>query len=356
MLTSDQLQMQELARAFAAAELRPYAAEWDAERGLPDELFEKLAGMGFLGMRLPESAGGLGLDLPTYALVLETLAWGDPSVALAVAIHNGPVTHAVARFGTEAQRERWLAEMAQGGTLGALALSEDETGSDTRAISLRATPDEGGWRLTGTKRWVTNGERAGLLIVLARTGGDPGEEEGISAFLVPRDPDTIPVSRRERMLGFSAAGAVSLSFDEVRVPRESLLGEEGAGYQIAAEALDLGRIGVAALALGISQAALEHALTYASERQQFETPIWEFGGIQEKLAGMAIPDLRRACAHPRSHGAGREGAGGGGGLPAESSFSQGPGGRAPPWRKWSRRRRRCGSRTKRSRSSAGTDT
>jgi len=286
-LTPEQAELRELAREFAATGLRPHTHEWDAERALPDEIFRKVAEMGFLGMRVPEGSGGLGLDLTTYVLVLEALAWGDPSVALCVSIHNGPVAHAVARFGTAEQRDAWLPGMASGETLGGLALSEDETGSDTRAIATRAIRDGDGWRLSGTKRWVTGGERAGLLLVLARTSGEPGEEEGVSAFLVSPDPASIRVGPPERMLGFSAAGTVTLTFEELKLPPDALLGEEGRGYPLLAEALDLGRIGVAALALGISQAALEHALSYASERKQFETPIWEFGAIQEKLAGMA---------------------------------------------------------------------
>jgi acyl-CoA dehydrogenase len=293
MATDDQLEIRALARDFAAGEIRPHVERWDAERALDPEIFEKLGELGFMGMRVPESHGGLGLDVPSYLMALESLSWGDASVALTVAIHNGPVTHAVLVHGSDEQRARWLPLLASGERIGAFALSEPEAGSDPSGIETTATRTDSGWRFEGTKRWVTNGDAAGLLVVFARTaaaagaGGEVGAGE-LSAFLVPRESPGITVEARERTLGFSASETVTLRFEAVEVGFDSLLGTEGGGFSLAMQALDIGRAGVAALALGVAQASYEHALRYAGEREQFGSPLTGFGAVQEKLAGMAI--------------------------------------------------------------------
>ena len=284
MITPEQLEIRALALEFAEGEIRPGVAEWDAERELPDALFEQLAELGFWGTRVPEDGGGLGLDAVTWSLVLEALAWGDASVATVLGVHSGPVVHAIQRFGSPEQRERWLPPLASGETIGTLALAEDEAGSDTPAMAMRVEPDGDGWTLTGTKRWVAGADRAGLLLAFGRAPGEEGEN-GITAFLVPAQTEGVRVSRRERMMGLAATGTATVEFDEVRLPDDARL--EGDGYAIALEALIPGHVAVAAVATGISQAAMEHALDYAGERRQFDTPIWEFGAIQEKLAGMA---------------------------------------------------------------------
>lgn len=288
LMNEEQLQIRAMAREFAAGELRPHTARWDAERELPAGLFGKLAELGFLGMRIPEEHGGLGLDMVTYLLALEALAWGDAAAALAVAIHNGPVAHLLLERGTDEQRSRWLPAMASGEALAAFALSEEGAGSDPSALALAAEEKGDHWILRGEKRWVTNGDRAGLLVVFARTDGAPGEREGISAFLVPRETGGVEVTRRERTLGVSASETVGLGFEGVRVPGDALLGERGEGYAAAMSALVPGRMGVAAQALGIAGAAYEHALAYAGEREQFGRPLDRLGAIREKLAGMAI--------------------------------------------------------------------
>ena len=292
MVTDEQLEIRALAREFAAGEIRPHVEAWDAARELPGEIFEKLGELGFAGMRIPEAYGGLDLDIASYLLALEALGWGDPAVALALAIHNGPVPGAILAHGSEAQKERWLPELASGERLAAFALSEPEAGSDPGGLEARATKTAGGWRLDGTKRWVTNGDRAGLLLLFARSGSEGGEGrpggEGISAFLLPRETPGIEVSGRERTLGFSASETVTLTLDGVEVGDDALLGGEGEGLRIALGALEIGRAGVAALALGIAEAAREHALRYADEREQFGSPLSGFGAIQEKLAGMEL--------------------------------------------------------------------
>jgi len=288
MITTEQLEIRAMARDFARGEIRPHAADWDAHRELPDGLYGQLAEMGFMGMRIPEEHGGLGLDAVTYLLALEALAWGDAATALGVAIHNGPLTELLLDRGTPEQQGRWLPAMASGDALGVFALSEEQAGSDPSALALRAEREGEEWLLTGEKRWVTNGGRGGLLLVFARTAREPGDRDGISAFLVPGGASGIEISRRERTLGLSASETVGLRFDGVAVPKEALLGKEGEGYSLAMKALVPGRLGIAAQALGIAQAAFEHSLDYAREREQFGRSLDRFGAIREKLAGMAV--------------------------------------------------------------------
>jgi len=291
-LTDEQLEIRALAREFARGELRPHAEAWDAARALPEEVFQGLADIGFLGLRAPEVHGGLDLDLPTALLAVEALSWGEASVGLSVAIHAGPVTRALLTAGTPAQQGRWLPALADGSSVGAFALAEDDAGSDVAAVSLRAEASDGGWTLSGRKRWVTNGERAGLLLVFARTAPPSGTEapatDGLTAFLVERGTAGIRVVGRERTLGLCASETVTLDFDGVRLPEEARLGNAGEGWSVARDALVHGRLFVAAQALGIAQAAQEHAVRYAGEREQFGRSLHAFGGIQEKLAGMAI--------------------------------------------------------------------
>ncbi len=282
MPTPEQLEVQTLARDFAVAELRPHTAAWDERRELDDEIFEKLAESGFLGMLVPEEYGGLDFDLKTYLLVLEELAWGDAAVALSVAIHNGPLVHLILEHGTEEQKRDWLPRLASGEVLGAFALSEPLVGSDAAAVSTAATPDGDGWRLDGEKRWVTNGARAGVVAVFARTS-----EDGLGAFLVTPDAEGYSTGDAEMTLGLRASETVSVRLDGVRVGSDALLGEVDAGLRYALGALDLGRIGVAAHAVGVGRAAMEHATTYALEREQFGSAIASFGAIQAKLADMA---------------------------------------------------------------------
>lgn len=282
MLSQEQLELRQLARDFSEAELRPNTALWDDRRALDDEVFGKLAESGFLGMLIPEEFGGLGLELASYLTVLEELAWGDASVALAVAIHNGPVAELLLRHGSEAQRSSWLPRMASGEVLGAFALSEPDSGSDASSVSTAATLVGDEWVIDGIKRWVTNGARAGFATVFARTADD-----GLSTFLVPTDIDGYRVVSQETTLGLRASETVTVAFDRVRLPASALVGEAGAGLRYALQVLDLGRIGIAAQATGVGRAAIEHAARYALEREQFGKPIARFGAVQAKLADAA---------------------------------------------------------------------
>jgi alkylation response protein AidB-like acyl-CoA dehydrogenase len=283
MSTSERLEIQAMARDFAAAELKPRAAEWDERRALDDDVFAKLAELGFFGMLIPEKYGGLGFDFATYVGVLEELAWGDASVALTVAVHNGPVATLLVRHASEDQKLRWLPTLASGEALGAFAMSEPRSGSDPGGLVTRARRTDAGWRISGEKRWTTNGARAGLVLVFAATG-DAGE---VGAFVVAPSAEGYAVGKRETTLGLRASETVGIELRDVAVGTDDLVGDASDGLHYAMEALDVGRVGTAAQAVGIGRSAMEHAAAYALERKQFGQAIARFGAIQEKLARMA---------------------------------------------------------------------
>jgi alkylation response protein AidB-like acyl-CoA dehydrogenase len=295
--TAEQLEIQALARDFAEGELRPRAAAWDETRSIDDEIFAKLAELGFLGMLVPESHGGLGFDLSTYLLVLEELAWGDAAITLSVAIHCGPVTDLVLAHGSEEQKAHWLPRLASGEVVGAFALSEPEAGSDAAALRTTAERVPGGWTLRGTKRWVTNGSRAGVVVVFARTAPD-----AIGAFLVEPGSPGYRVGTRERTLGLRGSETVAVELDGVAVGEGGLLGDPDDGLKYALQALDVGRVGIGAQAVGIARASFEHATAYALERRQFGRALADFGATRAKLAEM---HRRIAGARALTHEAGR---------------------------------------------------
>jgi alkylation response protein AidB-like acyl-CoA dehydrogenase len=274
-----------MARQFALGEIRPHTGAWDSARALDDSIFTKLGELGFMGMLVPEAYGGLEFDIVTYLVALEEIAWGDASVALSMAIHNGPVSDVISRHGSESQKSELLPLMASGELITAFALSEAEAGSDAASLSTRARREGDEWVIEGAKKWVTNGDRAGLVVVFARTG-DGSEDNSIGAFLVDRSSQGYRVGRREKTMGLCASETVEVEFEGVRVPADRLVGDPAKGLSYAMQALDLGRLGVAAQALGIAQAALEHASGYSVEREQFGKQIAEFGAIQFKLADM----------------------------------------------------------------------
>lgn len=298
-ISDEQREIRALAREFAAGEIRPQAPSWDTARKLDPEIFSKLGELGFMGMRVPEAYGGLGLDLSTYLLVLEELAWGDASLALTVAIHSGPVTGALLRYGSEAQKEQYLPKMASGETIGAFALSEAEVGSDAGSLRTGYRPEAEEWLLTGRKKWVTNGDSGGLILLFAREEGG----KGISAFLLDRETEGYRVGKREVTLGLAASETVEVELDGVRLGSDALLGEAGMGFRYAMAALEVGRLGVAALSLGIARAAFEHAREYSRERVQFGRPLSEFQATRFKLAEMSVRMSRtRALIRTASQG------------------------------------------------------
>jgi alkylation response protein AidB-like acyl-CoA dehydrogenase len=289
-LTEEQRAIQHAARDFAAAEIAPYAEAWDREARFEPSLVGKMGELGLLGMLIPERYDGLGLDTTSYLLALEEIAVADASTAVMMSVHNSLPTQMLLNFGSEAQRERFLRPMARGELLGAFALSEPEAGSDAASLRTQAVREaDGSWTLNGTKSWVTSGSHAGVILAMARTdaSGERKGGRGISAFIVTPDLPGFHVGKKEDKMGLRASPTVSLSFDNLRVPAENLLGEPNMGFVYAMKSLDNGRMGIAAQALGIARAALEHAVDYAGQRRQFARPIRDFQAIQFKLADMA---------------------------------------------------------------------
>jgi len=289
-LTEEQTEVQKLARAFALAEITPHAADWDQRAYFEPSLVKKLGELGFLGMMLPEEYDGLGTDTGTYLIALEEIAAADASVAVLMSVHNSLPTQMILRYGTDAQKDRFLKKMARGEILGAFALSEPDAGSDASAVATQAVKDGNSWILNGTKSWVTNGNTAGAILTMARTDktGSRRGARGIGAFIITPDLPGFNVGKKEDKLGLRASPTVQLTFDNMRVPAENLLGDEAQGFIYAMQTLDNGRLGIAAQAIGIARAALEHSVTYAGERKQFGKAIKEFEAIQFKLADMAM--------------------------------------------------------------------
>ena len=299
-MTPEHQQIRDLAREFAENELRPHAEEWDREGELPREVIAKLGELGFLGMLLPEEHEGLGLDTAAYLIALEEIARGDASVAVAMSVHNSLPTQMILAHGSDAQKERWLKPMARGELLGAFSLSEPDAGSDAASMSAQARRVDGGWVLNGAKAWVTNGGFGDVVVAMVRTDtpDDRRGAKGIGAFIVPTDTQGYVVGKKEDKMGQRASETVGVAFQEMFIPHDQLLGEPGQGFVYALKGLNGGRLGIGALAVGVAQAALEHAVAYAAERKQFGTAIKDFQGIQFKLANMATRvEAARALLH-----------------------------------------------------------
>ena len=273
-LTAEQQEIRALARRFADERIAPHAAEWDREHVFPRELFGELGELGLMGVCVPEEHGGSGADFLSYVLVLEELSRADAGVGVTVAVHTSAGTLPLLAHGTPEQVERLVPPLAQGHELAAFALTESGSGFDAGAMRARADDDA---RLFGTKQWTTNGSHAHSFIVFAR---DP---ERPSAFVVRRGAEGFSVTREEEKMGLNSSSTADLSLDSTPGER---LGAQGAGLRIAFQTLDGGRIGIAAQAVGIAQAALDVASDYARERHAFGRPIGGFGAIQQKLADM----------------------------------------------------------------------
>lgn len=288
-LTDDQREVRALARRFADEVIAPQAAAWDRAHTFPKEVFAQLGELGLMGACIPEQHGGAGTDFLSYVLALEELARADGGVAVTVAVHTSAATLPLLAHGTPEQVDRWVPPLAQGHELGAFALTEPEAGSDAGALRTRAVADAsaggadaGRALITGSKQFITTGSHAHLLIVFARDDAAP-KPGAISAFVVKRPAAGLAVAREEEKLGLNSSSTAALTFEQT--PGE-LLGARGAGMRIALGTLDGGRIGIAAQAVGIAQAALDVATAYAQERVAFGGPIGRFGAIQEKLAEM----------------------------------------------------------------------
>ncbi len=288
-LTEEQRAIRNAARDFAASELAPEVDRWDREAFFEPSIVGKLGELGFLGMLVPEALDGLALDTLSYLVALEEIAVVDASTAVMMSVHNSLPTSMLLRWGSEYQKEAYLKPMARGEKLGAFALSEPDAGSDAAALRTQAVRDGDHWVLNGTKSWVTSGSHAGVILAMARTDTADTRRggKGISAFVVTPDLPGFKVGKKEDKLGLRASPTVSLIFDNMRVPAANLLGEEGQGFIYAMQSLENGRLGIAAQAIGIAQAALTLSVRYANERKQFGRHIAEFQAIQFKLADMA---------------------------------------------------------------------
>lgn len=267
-------------REFAAAEVAPRAADMDRRARLDPDLVPQLFAAGLMGVEIPITYGGAGRGLFQVVLAIEELARVDPAVAVFVDVQNALVASALLRHGTGDQKRRFLPRLA-GGTVGAYAISEDGAGSDVFAMTTRAEPADGGYRLSGRKAWTTSAAEAGLFLVFART------DDRLSAFLVDRDTPGVSVGPPVEKLGIRASSTCELRLDEVRVPRQNLLGRPGEGDLLAMETLNIGKLGIAAQLVGLAQGALDAAVGYARGRHQFGEPVFSFQGVQFPLAALA---------------------------------------------------------------------
>jgi alkylation response protein AidB-like acyl-CoA dehydrogenase len=297
--TDEQQQLQRTVRDFAQSEIAPHVMEWDEASRFPAELIPKLAELGLLGVIFPENYGGAGLGYIEYVIAIEELARVDGSVALIVAAHNSLCTNHIFKFGTEAQRQKYVVPLAQGKKLGCWSLTEPEAGSDaggTRTVAalarggagrtLRGSGQAGaGWVLNGAKTFTTNGHYADVCVAMAVTDREKGRH-GISAFIIEKGTPGFRPGKKENKLGMRASDTSEVVFSDCLVPEENLLGKQGDGFVNSLQVLDGGRISIAALALGMAQGAADAATKYARERRQFGKPISEFEGIQFKLADM----------------------------------------------------------------------
>jgi alkylation response protein AidB-like acyl-CoA dehydrogenase len=285
-LTPEQELLRQSVREFAERAIRPHVREWDEAQQFPSSLLKDLAALGLMGIQVPEVFGGSGLTTVEYCICLEELGRVDPSVALSIAAHNGLCAAHILMFGTESQKRDYLTPLARGEHLGAWALTEAGSGSDAASMRTTAAREDGAWILRGAKTFTTHGRIADLVVVMAVT--EPGAgTRGISAFIVPKGtPGMIP-GRKEDKLGMRASDTSEIVFEGCRVPDAQRLGEAGHGFVDTMQVLDAGRIGIAALSVGLAQGACEAALHYARERKAFGAPIGTFQAIQWKLADTA---------------------------------------------------------------------
>ncbi len=284
-LTPEQREIQAVARDFAAAEIEPHAAEWDRAHAFPRELLDTLGELGLMGVCVPEEHGGAGADFMSYILVLEELSRADAGVGVTVAVHTSACTLPILAHGTEEQRRRFVPPLARGEAIGCFALTEPGSGSDAGALVTSAAPEDGGWRIRGAKQWITNAALGGTILLFART--DPGTRtaRGVSAFIV--DTSDVQITRTEEKLGLNSSQTNDIAID-TRIDGDRLFGVQNHGFRIAMSTLDGGRIGIAAQAVGIAQAAYDVARRYAQERQAFGRRIGDFQAIQHKLANMSM--------------------------------------------------------------------
>ncbi len=285
LLTEEQAMVRDTARAFAAEQLAPNAADWDRDATFPADAVKEMGALGLLGVQVPEKWGGAGLGNTELALVTEEIAAGDGGCSTILAVQNSVVCMPLYKFGSDDQKQRFLTHTATGDMLGAFMLTEPHTGSDAGAIKTRAEKVGNKYVLNGAKQFISTGSKAGIAITFAVTDPAAGPK-GISAFIVPTDTPGYTVNRVEHKLGQRSSETCSITLDNVEITPDLLLGEEGGGYRIALANLEGGRIGVAAQAVGMARAAFEHAVAYAKERETFGQKLIEHQAIAFKLAEM----------------------------------------------------------------------
>ena len=286
LLTEDQEMVRDTARRFAADRLSPKAGERDRTGEFPAEDIAEMGSLGMMGMLVPEEWEGAMIDHVAYALALEEIAAGDGAVSTIMSVHNSVGCVPILRFGSDAQKETFLRPMARGEKLGAFCLTEPQAGSDASALLTRAVRTNAGWKINGTKQFITSGQNADLAIVFAVTDPDAGKK-GISAFIVPTDTPGYRVASIEKKLGQRLSDTAQIALEDVEVPAENILGDEGNGYRIALSNLEGGRIGIAAQSVGMARAALDHAVAYARERTSMGRKLMDHQAVAFRLADMA---------------------------------------------------------------------
>jgi len=285
-LNEEQLQIKHSVREFAESEIKPYALEWDETQHFPIELRPKLSELGLLGILFPEEYGGAAMGYVEYATIIEELGRVCGAVGLSVAAHNSLCSNHLYMFGSEEQKQKYLVPLARGESFGAWGLTESQAGSDSAGTRTNAVSSNGGWKVNGSKNFITHAIACETLVAVAVTDKSKGNR-GISAFVFDKSMEGFRSDKKENKLGMRASETASVVFEDCYVPKENLLGTEGEGFLQCMQVLDGGRISIAALSVGIAQGAYEAAVKYAKERQQFGKPISEFQAIQFKLADMA---------------------------------------------------------------------
>ena len=284
--SEEQKMISNSAKDFAEQYIRPNIMKWDESQYFPREILEKAGEMGFMGIFIPEEYGGSGLGYHEYVSIIEEISKVDPSIGLSIAAHNSLCTGHIFYFGNEEQKKKWLPNLASGKHIGAWGLTEHNTGSDAGGMNTTAVKDGDCYLLNGSKNFITHGKSGDVAVVIARTG-EKGDSRGMSAFIVERGTPGFSGGKKEDKLGMRASETAELVFDNCRIPKENLIGNEGDGFVQSLKLLDGGRISIGALSLGISKGAYEAALKYSKERFQFGKPISSFQGISFKLSDMA---------------------------------------------------------------------
>ena len=287
-LPDDLVALRDMTRKFAAQTIRPNARKWDADNHLPDEVLAQLAELGFMGLMVPEELGGAGLNYLATSVIIEELARQCGGTALTVAAHNGLCIGHLLQAADDAQKKKYLPPLARGQMLGCWGLTETSSGSDAAALKTTAVKDGHQWVINGDKMFITNGDRAGVFVITARTDPEAPKTKGISAFIIERDTKGLGIGAKEDKLGVRASGTVPLTFEDLRVPEENLCGKLNGAFFDVVKVLERGRITIGAMATGLARGALEEAVAYAQQREQFGKPLSQMQAIQFMLADMAM--------------------------------------------------------------------